>query len=78
MSRPLLMPRQNMLHTILLVQRIVDMQCRPAGIAKHMPYPLVRKTPDNDFGASKFHVCLPVYLFAAKTPPDLLRRRAPT
>ena len=63
----LFMPHQNMFDLVLLIQRIVDVQYRTAGITEHVLDPLVGETAYKDISASQLH------LFVSRVLPKTVK-----
>ncbi len=55
MGRRLLVPDQDMLHLVLRVQGIIDVQHRTARIAEQVFDPFVLQCAHKYFSASQFH-----------------------
>ena len=53
--RTLLVAHQNMLHFVLFIKRVVNVEHRPAGIPEHILDTFVGQASHNDFGTGQFH-----------------------
>ncbi len=52
---PLLVSHQNVLYLVLLIQGVVDMQGRAAGITEYVINPFVLKAANDDLSTGQFH-----------------------
>ena len=83
-DRALLVAHENMANLLLMEQRVIDRQHRPAGIAENMPDALVLQSLDHHFGAGHFscHCLAPSLrrapLYRIKKGPESPSRRAPS
>ena len=55
-GRALLVAHEDVLHVLLLVEGVVDVQDRPAGIPENITNPVVLEEPDHDLRACQLHV----------------------
>src|SRR5690606_25987469 len=56
MDGRLFVPHEDVLEFVLLVDCVVDVEDRAAGVAKHMVYAFLDQTTHDDVGAIEFHV----------------------
>ena len=60
MGGTLFVADKDMLYLVLLVERVINMKCRAAGITKYIFNAFILKTSDNNVSTCQLHVS-PLY-----------------